>query len=74
MMTIFLALLTNAKKNIFRGDIEVQFDLDKCSKVTFRKCSLVKSKTWLDINSGNKELENNKIYKYLEINEKKDIL
>ena len=46
----------------------------KCPKVTFRKGLLVKSKnTTLDISMEITELEHNKTYKYLGINEANDI-
>ena len=61
-------LLSNVK--IFSDNIGMHFSLDKCTKVTFRKGSLVKPKNIiLNINTQIAELENNKAYTYLEINE-----
>ena len=48
----------------------MQFGLEKCEKVTFKKGALVKSKNInLDINIEITELEDNKTYKYFGINE-----
>ena len=48
----------------------MQFGLNECEKVTFVKCTLVKSKNIiLNINMEITELKHNKTIKYLGINE-----
>ena len=48
----------------------MQFDLDKCAEVTFKKGPPVTSKSiFLHINTEIAELQLNKIYKYLRFNE-----
>ena len=52
----------------------MQFGLDKHVKVVFRKGLQIKSKIIMwNINTEITELEHNKIYKYLGINEVNDI-
>ena len=52
----------------------MQFDLDKCAKVTFTKGSLVKTKNITqDINTEITELKLNKMCKYFRINKVKGI-
>ena len=59
---------------IFNYNSGIQYCLDKTAKVTFKKASLVKSKSIIqDINTEITELEHNKTYKYLGINELKGI-
>ena len=61
-------LLNTVKR--FSYDIKMQFDLGKCTKVTFKKGLLLKSKNiTLDLNIEITELDHNKTYKYSEINE-----
>jgi hypothetical protein len=56
----------------FSDDIHVEFGLDKCAKIVFKKGKLVHSQNLVvDINREIQELEHGKTYKYLGI-EKSD--
>ena len=61
-------LLTTVKE--FSNDIAMQFGLDKCAKVTFKREKLVRtSDIQVDTNTIIQELEQEGTYKYLGINE-----
>jgi len=61
-------LLDTVKK--FSDDIGMQFGLDKCAKVTFIKGKIVKAENiTLDVSTTIKELEQERTYKYLGIQE-----
>jgi hypothetical protein len=54
----------------FSDDIHMEFGLDKCAKIVFKKGKLVHSQNLVvDINRGIQELENGKTYRYLGIDE-----
>ena len=55
---------------IFSDDIKMKFGLDKCAKATFIKGKLTKtSNIVLNQNTAIKELDQERTYKYLGINE-----
>ena len=58
----------------FSDDIHIDFGLEKCAKITFKKGKLIHSKNLvIDINREIQELEQGKRYKYLGIEESKGI-
>ena len=61
-------------ENVYSDDIGMRFGLEICSKFTFKKYSHVMSKNFtLDVNTESREVQNNKNFKYLEINESNGI-
>src|SRR5215469_16214817 len=58
----------------FRDDIHMDFGLEKCAKVTFKKGQLIHLQNLvIDINREIQELEQGKTYKYLGIEKSKGI-
>jgi hypothetical protein len=54
----------------FSDDIHMEFGLEKCAKITFKKGKLIHSQTLgIDINREIQELQQGKTYKYLGIEE-----
>ena len=53
-------------KKTFSDDIHMDFGLEKCTKITFKKGKLIYSQNLaIDINREIQELEQGKMYKYL---------
>jgi hypothetical protein len=58
----------------FSNDIHIDFGLEKCAKITFKKGKLIHLQNLvIDINREIQELEQGKRYKYLGIEESEDI-
>jgi len=58
----------------FSDDIHMEFGLEKCAKIAFKKGKLVHSQNLvIDINREVQELEQGKTYKYLGIEESESI-
>jgi hypothetical protein len=58
----------------FSDDIHMDFGLEKCAKITFKKGKLLHSQNlMIDINREIQELEQGKMYKYLGIEESEGI-
>jgi len=58
----------------FSDDIHIDFGLEKCAKITFKKGKLIHSKNLvIDINREIQKLEQGKTYKYLGIEESEGI-
>ena len=58
----------------FSDDIHMEFGLEKCAKIAFKRGKLVHSQNLvIDINSEIQELEQGKTYKYLGIEESEGI-
>jgi len=54
----------------FSDDIHMEFGLEKCAKITFKRGKLTHSQNLvIDINRETEELEQGKMYKYLRIEE-----
>ena len=59
---------------IFSDDIHMDFGLEKCAKITFKKGKLIHSQNLvIDINKEIQELEQGKTYKYVGIEESEGI-
>jgi hypothetical protein len=59
---------------IFSDDIHMDFGLEKCAKITFKKEKLIHSQNLvIDMNREIQELEKGKTYKYLGIEERDGI-
>jgi len=59
---------------IFSDDIHMEFGLEKCAKIAFKRGKLVQSQNLvIDINREIQELEQGKTYKYLGTEESEDI-
>jgi hypothetical protein len=55
---------------IFSDDIHLEFGLEKCAKITFKRCKLIHSQNLvIDFNREIQELDQEKMYKYLGIEE-----
>jgi hypothetical protein len=58
----------------FSDDIHMEFGLEKCAKITFKRGKLIKSQNMvIDINREIQELEQGEAYKYLGIKESEGI-
>jgi hypothetical protein len=58
----------------FSDDIHMEFGLEKCAKITFKRGKLIQSQNFvIDINREIQELEQGKTYKYLGIEESEGI-
>jgi hypothetical protein len=58
----------------FSDDIHMEFGLEKCAKITFKRGKLIYSQNLvIDINRDIQELEQGKMYKYLGIEESEGI-
>ena len=59
---------------IFSDYIHMEFGLEKCAKITFKRCKLTHLQNLvIDINRVTQELEQGKTYKYLGIEESEGI-
>ena len=59
---------------IFSDDINMEFRLEKCARITFKRGKLTHSQNLvIDTNRGIQELEQGKKYKYLGIEESEGI-